>query len=1159
MKKPVKFGIFFLSVLILTLLFGLVSETLAVPQSPVLFEKSVSQDDPDLAAAVAAALQSAGSRWQEFDYQIDYVQYQDDGQMAIVWLAAYDLLTGEVLGREPELALAVWQGGRWEVLLEGSSGFEAAFTDFQYGSKSLLDDSMLAGDKSMQEDVVYGGYYLPWAATLEKRLTWSVGHTSCYPIYYCTHAFDFADGTMFPILAAKGGTVYHWKDTCANGDPNCTNSITIQDRSTTPWTYQIYIHLAHDSVPEDLKVVGTPVMQGQFIGNVDDTGASTAHHLHFMVVTEDTKYISGNGYVWGIAEDITFRDVFINWDEATQGGRPRLAYEAASYGGEGQTYYVSGNVPADPPTGGLTAPANRALITGSELTISGWGEDDVAVSKMEILANLDGSWFAIGEEQTDNPFTTTIDLCETDIPDGPFQLALRVWDAEGNPSMPLTIRNLVKDASCSHVSVATCSPGSYQAAVFGGPNYTGACQVLGLGSYPDLDALAPLGQDQIASVKLGTYVQINLFSDEQYQGRMETLTDNDRHLIDNAIGAGTVSSVVVRARNISPDDPVLDPVLGPENAAPVSTDSLILTWAGKGATKFYAELYQDQIGGVLVDARYWSEEMFWSLGSLPPGDYAWRVRGRIAVPRGTTYDTYYSSWVADTFTVAAAAFPSGDPLSVPFYEVFDFGQGDWLETLPWQAFTASGGGFYWGTGSGVSYLDHGSFTSPVIQTESAEDIFLRFDYLADTGDVSQCWDQRLLQMSVAGEPFQDLAQFYGETQNRALVSQYIDLSAFAGRDFRLRWLFDPLDQTNNQGGGWQIDNVRIAFSGPPEDIDSDDSFSGATLINDAETLFGVIDHPGDVDFYYFVVLKDDVIVLDLDAQSLSPSSQLDSVLTLYSGEDDQPMIAENNDETTQTLDSRLIYRIPESGVYYVRVRDNDHPGVGGSAYPYALTLSVSSGQEDTSDPLVTLTTPDFRGGLPNAGDVAAEALDGASGAGIFSVAFYFHDQNWESDGPWMHLGTDYYGGDGWQVPFSTAGLPAGEDYAILALATDLVGNVGVDVRWDALVDRTDPWLMLEPLQNPAVSNSLLLAWAAGDAGSGIGHFSLQVNINHSGWQMVDSWISAETNQYLYRAMDAQLLKFRLTAYDVSGNSVASETFTTTPGYPFNYFFPIIYR
>jgi murein DD-endopeptidase MepM/ murein hydrolase activator NlpD len=123
----------------------------------------------------------------------------------------------------------------------------------------------------------------------------------------------------------------------------CTNSITLEDRSTETWTYQIYLHLAYNSIPIELKQVGVAVNQGQFIGNVDDTGYSTGHHVHFMVVAKDTLYKTSSGYYFGRAEDITFRDVFINWDEATQGGRPRRTDEATTYGGEGQNYYISGN------------------------------------------------------------------------------------------------------------------------------------------------------------------------------------------------------------------------------------------------------------------------------------------------------------------------------------------------------------------------------------------------------------------------------------------------------------------------------------------------------------------------------------------------------------------------------------------------------------------------------------------------------------------------------------------------------------------------------------------------------------------------------------------------------------------------------------------------
>ena len=78
------------------------------------------------------------------------------------------------------------------------------------------------------------------------------------------------------------------------------------------------------------------------IGKADDTGVSTGHHLHFMVVEQPTLDSCKN-YCFGRSVDITFRDVRINWDAATQGGRPRLESEASWYGGQGQRYYVSEN------------------------------------------------------------------------------------------------------------------------------------------------------------------------------------------------------------------------------------------------------------------------------------------------------------------------------------------------------------------------------------------------------------------------------------------------------------------------------------------------------------------------------------------------------------------------------------------------------------------------------------------------------------------------------------------------------------------------------------------------------------------------------------------------------------------------------------------------
>jgi hypothetical protein len=453
MSKTLKFGIIILAILCLALLALTIMEfpgrqdnNAAVAQAE---STPAAWDESDLADALKVALEQPGDWLPADSYVIDNIQYQDDGKVAAVWLAAVDPETGEAIGREPDLVMAEQDAeGKWALMATGEEKFNEVLTEFQYVDKTIQGDVDVEPAVISKDSRVYGGYYLPWAENLTKRLTWSVAHTSCYPTYYCTHAFDFADGTMFPMVAAKGGTVYHWKDDCANGDSSCTNSITLQDRSTTPWTYQIYLHIAQGSVPDNLREMGAPVMQGQYIADVDDTGYSTGHHVHFMVVSEETKYISTNGYVWGVALDVTFKDVDINWDAATQGGRPRLAYEADSYGGEGRTYYTSGNAPANPPTGALTAPLTKTYQTDRMMTVSGWGQDDVAVTKLEILANYDGDWVTIGE-QTSTPFTASVDLCETDIPDGPFDLALRVWDYEGNPSSILSVREVVKGVECT--------------------------------------------------------------------------------------------------------------------------------------------------------------------------------------------------------------------------------------------------------------------------------------------------------------------------------------------------------------------------------------------------------------------------------------------------------------------------------------------------------------------------------------------------------------------------------------------------------------------------------------------------------------------------------------------------------------------------------------
>jgi len=278
------------------------------------------------------------------DWVLDDIEFSENKQEAMLWMAEIDEESGENLATEPHVLLALYNNETeiWELHTVDEDEFYGLLMNSSFSESELTMRFEQDDSKVVPKGLVYGGYKLPWRSGQQKSLTWSVGHNSCAS-GYCTYAFDFADGTKFELLAAKGGYVYHWKDSCANGNSACTNSITLEDRSTSPWTYQIYLHIAQNSIPKAIKTRGAYVWQGMKIANVDDTGYSSGHHVHFMVIQKNTLNACKT-YCWGKAVDITFTDVTINRDAATQGGRPRMVGEASWYGGKGANKYTSGNV-----------------------------------------------------------------------------------------------------------------------------------------------------------------------------------------------------------------------------------------------------------------------------------------------------------------------------------------------------------------------------------------------------------------------------------------------------------------------------------------------------------------------------------------------------------------------------------------------------------------------------------------------------------------------------------------------------------------------------------------------------------------------------------------------------------------------------------------------
>ena len=350
---------------------------------------------------------------------LDRVDFSEDGNLALIWLAMQDPQTNQKIAAEPFLAIAsrnIEEDGNasaWEITLPSDPSWNEVLGSVP---EDLLGVEMrqyyVDKVQAQQKAQAFRGYRLPWKAGQKKYLTGSIGHVFTYKSCpdTCLYAYDFADGSMFPVLAARAGrvkiAVWKWP----NGDSQHANFLLLQDDTTSPVTYQIYFHLAQDSIPLEFRNVGAQVFQGQLVGLADDTGNSTGNHLHFQVHTNASSY-------WGTSVDILFDEV------ETNGGRPRTCSEASAYPGYGSqcmpsSLYLSDNFDDQPPTSGISSPLNGERITSPIMKVEGWAQDNHEVLYSQLLISDGKQWTPIGDLQKKPVFTQEFDLCKSGIPKG---------------------------------------------------------------------------------------------------------------------------------------------------------------------------------------------------------------------------------------------------------------------------------------------------------------------------------------------------------------------------------------------------------------------------------------------------------------------------------------------------------------------------------------------------------------------------------------------------------------------------------------------------------------------------------------------------------------------------------------------------------------------
>lgn len=436
-----------------------------------------------------------------FEPVLDEAFISPDGKTAVLWLALRDY-SGRILATEPGMVLATLSTDGWEVLLRGDLGWEQTLNQLPEGY--LPAELQPAPEQGLAENLQsIWGYYLPYVAGTAHKLEGSVLHFHNYPPLgypscaqeYCQYAYDFTDAGHFPLVAAHAGTVISSRDICSDGNTGCTNYIVLFDGASG--VYQIYLHLAYGTIPNHL-VSGVTVNRGAYIGDTDDTGYSTSEHVHFMIVP--SFWYAGDGYPWGFSADVRFSDVPIN------SGIPRTCYEVTSlqYIYDGATecignkadplnpsndWFTSGNVGANPPTGQLTRPVPGAVVApGSNplMDVTANTQDDVRVKTAVLQGLIGGTWREIAP-RVSNPnaagvFDWDVNLCQAGPLNGPLEVALKIWDHEGNEVGLLSRRTIQVDHACPPPVSNMTTPTTYDGTAFI-LNWTAASSGAGVSSF----------------------------------------------------------------------------------------------------------------------------------------------------------------------------------------------------------------------------------------------------------------------------------------------------------------------------------------------------------------------------------------------------------------------------------------------------------------------------------------------------------------------------------------------------------------------------------------------------------------------------------------------------------------------------------------------------
>ena len=1066
-------------------------------------------DKTQLLAEIQPALDSAIERNKEkvlaymiYQIEIDHLDASADKNTVLLWLAMRDASSGQLIPSEPGLAIANRDdAGTWTITLQSDAAWvnDLAALPLDLLSQDQRSQYLGQNEQSMGHDVTaLTGYKLPWKAGDAKTLSGSIGHVFIYRscVSTCLYAFDFADGTMFPVLAAKGGTVKYAVWQYQNGNTENTNYIVLEDTTTSPTTYQVYLHLAQNSIPEALRTVGAVVQQGDLIGNADDTGYSTGHHLHFHVHTNASSY-------WGTSVDIQFDDVPVN------GGRPRTCVEAQyypDYGSQCQTsnLYVSQNSnDHTAPTGSITSPAAYAELDQSSPPLHLELSDPSGIKSAELWVSQFDTWKKIADLPAGARVESTLDLCSAGLKSGPFSAALILEDNAGNRTAdPVGLTHFVNKSTCTSAP-SVCVPAAQQIALFSGEQFTGTCQILDAGMINDLSTLLPANWPGANSILLGDNTQAVLYSGNYTSGRVETLLADDPSGANNWVAFNTIQSLKVQPLSTRSETTLLAPTV---NGLPAtSLDSVTLRWTGAEGSNTYTHVLTGPDS--YNNAIQHSALPYWSLGSLPAGEYLWTMQAEQNGAAGVTTSL--------AFSIPAAQFHAHQTRQAPYNESWtDLNAQEWTSNGDWKLGGLQVGdwaGPAWIFGNGAQYTGSGDLTSPPITIPKAGYGML-FSSFSDVENTSGVADKREVQVSVNGSNFFPLYEMKNEAVQRVwLNSPVFDLTSYAGKTLRFRFHFNSVDETDNQHLGWVIRNFQVALL----NASAPGGSTVSTPIASGQLINGTLGSASEIHTYQLPLQENQSIKVNFSSQKSGSTFLL------------VRMLDDNGNILVDYQSAAFAFKTLQAGSYQIQLIESTYPDGLSGTIPYQIQLT-----SDTIRPAIAFQTP--VDGVITQGDSFTVVATASDDQEIKQVNLYWHSPVWLSD-TWQLIGSDTNKADGWSISFNQSQITPIPGSALWLEAVDGAGNTANAVLWKLRSDQSPPESHLLTLPQYTESTIIPLVWQTTFGAEKVSAYEISYRINGSPWQTLADFQPADTASYAFLGNAGDTYDFNIRAHDTYGN------------------------